>query len=138
MYLLPLLLCFSSIRLCHYMGSPTYLGFSCLVPAFPASAWGHLDIWALPVSIPESLTIQSSALAVLPYPLMRVPLAPLPLPSFPQNFLQGYPMVCLRHLLTPPCVPPVIFALIARLLCAHLKNQPQHHPLYHCPLFSSN
>ena len=91
----------------------------------------------LPVSTPASPTPRSSAPTGSPRPLLCVTLALSPPPSLPKNLFQCFPNTCLRRLLTLPCVPPVPSPLISHLLCAHLEDRPQCHPLCHHPLSSS-
>ena len=108
------------------------------VPASPSSARDNSTKWVLPVSVPASLNPLSPAPDVSPWNLLRVPLTPSPPPFFPLYFLQGFPELCLRRLLAPPCVPPDPYPLIARLHFAYLEYWTQRHPLCHCPLSSSD
>ena len=111
---------------------PTWY-FPVSVPSSPSSVQVHPPTWALPISIPESPTPQYSIPNVTPVPYCVFLSNRQILLAFPLYFIQGCPKLYLLRLLMPPCVPPVSSSLISLLFSAHLKNRPQHHPLYTVP-----
>ena len=73
--------------------------------------------------------------AVPPRPLLFVTLSLTHPSRLPRYYLQGFPNLCFRLLLLPPCIPPDPYPLIPNLLCAYLEYQPQRRPLYQSPLY---
>ena len=130
------LLCYSSLRLSHHMGSYAHLGVAHIHPSiisYCTRSSTHSGITHLQPIIADLLL---GCPLCYPHPLLRIPLAPSPPSHLPWSFIQGCPKMCSGRLLAPPCIHPTSSLIISLLSCSHLRTWPQIHPLCHLPLLS--
>ena len=103
---IPRLLCYSSAPFLHHMGSSTHLGIERLYPRISSLCMGlssHLGLSRLHLII-----YNSSLVCPCCYPqhIRCVLLTILSPHIIPHYFIQVFPKLCLRCLLTQPCVSP--------------------------------
>ena len=126
--------CYFIPWLSHHTRSSAHLGVTRLRPSIYSNCMissSHLGVACL---FPSTTNFPLYCPHCYPRPLLHFPLAPLPCPCSLRCFTQIFPKMCLRRVLTPPCVPPASSPLISLLSWVHHRNRPQRHPLCHSPL----